>query len=484
MSSLIKYKTLLWSSLLLVLAGLLKGWNIVETDIGGDECFSVYNAQLSVKEITTWLFKGNNPPLWEILLHFWIQPFGVSELSIRSLSLLFNVGTVLPIIYIGERFIGKKAGFYTALLFIFSSFSLFLAHEARVYSLIGFLVAWSVYFFLDIIHKGQPNASWLGLTVVNGLILYSHYMAYWIPVMEGAIVLFIYRNLIKKYLIHLGTLLLIGAPIVPVLFKRMLDSGVNGTWVKTSSGIDAFYFLLVDYWNKPLVTVLFIVVMVIGLIKWGITKEKKKNKVILHLFVWLPLGISFIISFKLGILLNRYFYFLLPILYLSFVSVLYQFNNQQKWGTRWLLLVSVLAMLLSFEVSTKEALYSGTHIEIKPVAEQIKQIQKEEAATIYFAPVFFDKEIVYYWDRHLFQTYFDDYQTERVFKKPLNKNKIYPIYNATELVESTGEKVVFIDNKSAYHHPNNNILNTLSSRYRLVKTENIAGITFYYFEGA
>ncbi len=484
MSFLIKNTTLLWSILLFVLAGILKGWNITETAIGTDECFSLYNAQLSVNEIITWLFKGNNPPLWEILLHFWTQPFGISELSIRSLSLLFNVGTVFPIIFIGERFIGKNAGLYAALLFIFSSFSLFLAHEARVYSLIGFLTAWSVYFFLDIVHKGKSKFSWIGLTVVNGLILYSHYMVYWIPLMEGIFILLMFKDLIKKYLIHLSVLLLLGFPIIPVLYSRMLDSGVNGTWVKTSQGIDAFYFLLVDYWNKPLVTVLFIVIMVIGLVKWGVNKQVKKNKVILHLLVWIPLVISFIISFKLGILLNRYFYFLLPVLYLSFVSVLYQVNIKHKWGARLVFLVPILTMLLSFDMSTKEANYSGTHLEVKPIVESIKQIKKEGRATIYFSPVFFDKEIVYYWDRNLFQTYFDAYQTECVFQKPLNQNNIYPIYNDSELLDSKDENIVFIDNKSDYHHPNNNILSRLSSKYILVKSEEIAGVTFYYFTGA
>lgn len=482
MSFAIKNTTLLSTIILLVFAVIIKGWNISETTIGTDECFSLYNAQLSVKEIVTWLFKGNNPPLWEVLLHFWIKVFGISEFSIRTLSLLFNVATVIPIIYIGERFIGKNAGHYTALLFIFSSFSLFLAHEARVYSLIGFLVAWSVYFFLDIVHKNKSKSSWVGLTVVNGLILYSHYMAYWIPLMEGIIILLMFRGLTKKYLIHHSVLMLLGLPIIPVLYSRMLDSGINGTWVKTSQGIDALYFLLVDYWNKPLVAVLFIVVMVIGLIKWGIKKDLKKNNVILHLLTWIPLGISFIISLKIGILLNRYFYFLLPILQLSFVSILYQLKLKHKWGSRFVFLLPLLTMLISFDISTKESIYAGGHTELKPIVEQLKQIKKEDSIIIYFAPVFFDKEIVYYLDRSLFQNYFDDYQSERVFQQPLNQDNIYPIYNDTELINLEGKKIVFIDNKSEYHHPGNNILNVLSSRYSLIKSEKIAGVVFYHFK--
>jgi len=52
-----------------------------------DECFSIDWANDSIKEILDYsLLHDTNPPLYLIILHFWLKWFGDSEFVLRSLS--------------------------------------------------------------------------------------------------------------------------------------------------------------------------------------------------------------------------------------------------------------------------------------------------------------------------------------------------------------------------------------------------------------
>ena len=149
-------KSIIECLILLVIAAVLRMWFLDKTDLGGDESFTLYMALQSPSDIVQMLCKGDNPPLWELLLHFWVIVFGISEVAIRSLSLIFNVLTIIPIYLLGEKYIHRFAGIAASLFYCFSTFSIYMAHECRVYSLIGFASASSVFLFISCIH--QPKS--------------------------------------------------------------------------------------------------------------------------------------------------------------------------------------------------------------------------------------------------------------------------------------------------------------------------------------
>src|ERR1043165_8281706 len=82
-----------------------------------DETFSIWLANHSVPDMLQWIVRiDQHPPLYYLLLHYWIAYNGDTPYYVRLLSVLFGVGTI-PVIYlIGKRLSGDVVGVASALL--------------------------------------------------------------------------------------------------------------------------------------------------------------------------------------------------------------------------------------------------------------------------------------------------------------------------------------------------------------------------------
>src|SRR5438309_4346260 len=79
------------------------------------------------------------PPLFYMLLHFWMQAFGTGESATHALSLLFGLLTVPVGMWAGWSLFGRRAGLMAATLFAFNAFLTRYAQETRMYELMGLL---------------------------------------------------------------------------------------------------------------------------------------------------------------------------------------------------------------------------------------------------------------------------------------------------------------------------------------------------------
>lgn len=144
-----------------------------------DEALSVNIAALPLDEIPAALRLDGHPPLYYGLLHLWIAVVGDGDVAVRSLSGLFGVAS-LPLAWLGaRRAVGPGAGWAAVVLLAVSPFAIRYGTEARMYSLVMFLVlAGHVVLWRALRRPGR--AALAGVTVVTGLLLLTHYWALWL----------------------------------------------------------------------------------------------------------------------------------------------------------------------------------------------------------------------------------------------------------------------------------------------------------------
>src|SRR5689334_3446940 len=83
---------------------------LVRSDLWLDEALTVNTPRLPVRSIPAALRHDGAPPLYYVLLHFWIRMFGAGDFAVRALSGVFAVAT-LPVLYVaGKRIGGHRVG--------------------------------------------------------------------------------------------------------------------------------------------------------------------------------------------------------------------------------------------------------------------------------------------------------------------------------------------------------------------------------------
>ena len=352
---------------------LAMGINLIGIDLlslTSDECFSIYHAQMSPRLIYHHLSTGNNPPLHEWILHYWMGWFGDSAFSVRLPSAIFSSLTTALIFILGtqisagneklEKATGNTSiGGIAALLFLASNYTTFLAHEARTYNLTLFLGVLSTICFVTAIRSGKTK-HFLVYGLIGGLLCLSHFFGIWILLAQGSFWLRTnWRNpnaLKKMGWAVLGFGIAFGW-YVPNLWYRFVDSASQGTWVNPAPW-DAPYFTLWKYLNTPIATIiaaLLLLYLTINLAAKKSIAQKQNAQLILWLFA-LPFFGQWLLSldhpFSIPMFTERYASITLPFLCLILAMALSGLREQYNQGLYRFALALFFSTILSGKIFT------------------------------------------------------------------------------------------------------------------------------------
>ncbi len=141
-----------------------------------DEALTVNISRLPIHEIPAALKRDGAPPLFYVLLHFWMAIFGTSNLAVRSLSGILAVAT-LPIAWLGgKRYGGSRVAWAVLLLLATAPFAVYYGTEARMYALVMFLTAVGFLALDRAIHRARPG-NLIAVFLIVAALLYSQYWA-------------------------------------------------------------------------------------------------------------------------------------------------------------------------------------------------------------------------------------------------------------------------------------------------------------------
>ncbi|MBN1262867.1 MAG: glycosyltransferase family 39 protein [Candidatus Pacebacteria bacterium] len=118
-------------------------------DYWRDEAISLLIASKNLKEFFPFAAKDIHPPLYYLLLHFWIKLFSESEFATRSLSLICHLLLVFFSYQILKHLLKNRLiSLWITPSILLNPFLIKYAAEARAYSLFGFLVIAAIFFYL------------------------------------------------------------------------------------------------------------------------------------------------------------------------------------------------------------------------------------------------------------------------------------------------------------------------------------------------
>lgn len=469
-------KEFIFPALLVLLNFFLKSIFISSGDISGDEPFTIYYSQVDFGTLFAMLKTENNPPFFFLLLHFWIKLFGITAISVRFLPLLFSTVTVLFIYKTGLKFFNLRVAIVTSLLFTFSSYQIFFAHEARVYSLFALLTSISMYSFLSLLNDKANRKYSILLVLCNTLLIYSHFFGFFVLLIQLLSVLTIKdvrKTILKKYLIISGITVMLYLPYLKLLTTRLAASA-KGTWI-SAPHFEDLYNNLWKFSNAPVNTVIYFLLLLAAIILAAIQKNKSSgipttnSKVIMIWFI-VPYLLIFGLSFITPMFLDRYLIFISLGYYFS-IALAINYLGRWKWMFYMLSTITVLLMVITCNPK------SDSNRNTSEMVDAIKQLKKENTV-VYLCPDWIDLGFVYYYNRD----YFKDYKHTR---NKLNAEKIFPINNSDQVTDSlisNSESAVYLDGWSELVDKNNKIFEKLHASFKNVETnESFHGFIIYHF---
>lgn len=456
--------------LLFLVAFMWKFFYIGVRDVCIDEPFTIFNAQLSLKEILLLPTKNEpNPPLFMLILHFWVKLFGISPYSVRIIPLLFNALTPVFIYLTGKKISNYQGGILAAGLFILSSYQFYFGMETRTYSLLLCATSAAIYYLFSNLQNPERRDFLAGLIISNIALVYSHYFGLFVVFTEFLTALYYFRNrlALKKILIALVATGVSFLPMSVIIVKQFFLSKKQ-TWVKPPEA--SFYWReIVMFMNSKMVIWITLAVIGVGILLWLAGKQKKHypDKIVTLFFFWfIPYTLMFFVSAKVPMFENRYVMYNSIGLYLfAGTAVAFLFQEQKYLSV---LASALVLFFMGFNLQTRREFIA--YRETKKAVDFVKGKTGKDFLTIVY-PHWNDLEFAYYYDQEIFKDV-------RNFEPRLRDSLVYQVWSLddakTYIEKFKGKKIAYFRGGKDYEDINR----YLDSAY--VRTDSASFSDCYY----
>jgi 4-amino-4-deoxy-L-arabinose transferase-like glycosyltransferase len=200
-----------------------------------------------------------HPPFYYLLLNLWVKAFGKGEFEVRLLSAIFGILSILSLYFIVKDLFGNLLALISALILSLSPFHVYYSQEARMYSLVTFLVLLSMFFMVKIAYLdkekrelGKTMLYSLGYIISTALALYSHNIALFLPIAQTIFLVIFWKR--HKTLLKIWTsvgllILLLWLPWFSSFLKQGLS--VKKNFYAPPLSFDGMVSLFATFNNGP-----------------------------------------------------------------------------------------------------------------------------------------------------------------------------------------------------------------------------------------
>lgn len=335
----------------------LRFYQLDRQSLWSDELYSVYASSLSNwSDFWTYLEEDPHPPLFQILLSFWIRILPkFSEYSVRLFPTIISVLNLCILWFLTKTW-EKPKRFIFLFLISLSPGAIYYAQEVRSYSLLLCLSSIILVLFVNLEKGGNRRFGWIGLLIASILISYVHLFGF---IFVGSLYfLFWVRFLLKKNkevksVFYLGLITFLA--FLPFVYQLS-----KGTKIATASWIDPpgivlylAYYSLFFYTSKKFffLTVIFPVILfmtwvVKDLRKWKrdrmeVTYSSSGTFILVAFFIVLSTSLF---SLYKPIVTNRNWIVTLPLVY-YFVAEHLKFSLNRWYSIVGLILLTLFSLI-------------------------------------------------------------------------------------------------------------------------------------------
>ena len=315
-------KELVFLVVILLLAFALRLSRLEERGIWYDDAFSIFLAERRVEDIVLGTTADTMPPLYYVLLHFWMC-LGEELFILRFLSVTLSL-LIIPLTYlVASKLFGAHAGLYSAFFAAISPFQIYHAQELRMYGLLCLTGLAYVYSFSTIWLRRRPGSaaetpsshsstvglewrSWIALIVTGALNMYAHNLAFLTLVVPNLVA--IINNdlrLLKRLILAQTAILVLFAPWL-LLLPQQLAKIQRAFWTPRPGLVEVIQTLMAFTFNQPLPSWLFPLALYAGvaifsLIAYETARELKGKSppsiLFILLLILIPPAIMFCVSY-------------------------------------------------------------------------------------------------------------------------------------------------------------------------------------------
>ncbi len=432
--------------LILVTGFLLRIYKLSSQSIWLDEAYSIYHSQQNFMHVIS--FKDLSPPLYYVLLHFWIKLTGTSEFSVRLLSVFFGTASVFIIYLLGAHIFNKKVGLYSALLVSFSPLHIYFSQEARTYSLFFALTLLSMFFYSKL---NKAASKWIipGYLISTAFLIYSHLYALLIVLAQNLHQLIVNRFKLSR---EVKAWVLLQFIVFIFYIPRMIQlpgiiSNQYHSWISRPSFLQLIYMIynlfsgvVFSFYGLALMLICSLLVL----------KYKFGNNIFFPLWILIPLLVPFTYSLLFTpIFVPKYSYFVsLPLYVIASQSLFRMKAEIRPILVSAIIIFSVAALLVQQNKTTKDPW--------NKVAEYIQTNNQKTDKVI----------IIMSYEIQPFSYYFDPgcFHSNDIYTCSYKKG-IYPVDSLQEVKKIDENKFWLIVSSGAYNSETQDVLNYVRANY-------------------